>query len=131
MDRDMTHQDRKSVVSLSMGLEIVLAHRPCPFSVDRRSEVDHCFASVGPCLNIIEVDTCIARIQTLSVNPAASFVIPEENKTSWWFPVGAVYFFVVVFLLPFFFDLEPSWLGRPPALRCLDKVPCLPRARQI
>ena len=49
-----------------------------------------------------EVDTCLARIRTVSVNPAASFaLVPEEKWTSWWLAVGAVYFFVAVFLLPF------------------------------
>ena len=66
------------------------------------------FDSVGPCLYVDEVDTCLARIRTVLVNSAASFVVPEVNKTSWWFAVGALYFFVVAFLLPFLPDLEPS-----------------------
>ena len=40
------------------------------------------FASVGPCFQPDAVDTCLARIWTVSLNSAASVVVPEVNRTS-------------------------------------------------
>ena len=40
------------------------------------------FASVGPCFQPEAVDTCLARIWTMSLNSAASLVVPDVNMTS-------------------------------------------------
>ena len=41
------------------------------------------FASVGPCFQPEAVDTCLARIWTVSLNSAAALVVPDVNRTSW------------------------------------------------